>query len=298
MRAAGRLRVALGAAAVIVLSSAPALAEATKDQCIEANNKGQDLRRQEKLTEAEDQFRKCADPACPPMVRDDCTRRLDDAQRAEPTVAFQVKNAAGADETNVTVTMDDRPLASKVDGRALPVDAGQHVFVFTVQGQAPVTLTLVLTEGEKGRLERVVVGSPPADGTAGGVLDASSVPPPGGGLGTQKTVGLVLGGVGVAGVVVGGIFGGLALSKKSDQTSACASPSSCTDRDAAISAHSSSQSDGTISTIGFVAGAALVAAGAVLFFTGHAPEKTNAARLHVVPAVGPGGGALSLGGAF
>jgi hypothetical protein len=299
------LRVALGAAAVIVLSSGSALADVTKDQCVEANGKGQDLRRQGKLTEAAEQFRKCADAACPGMVRDDCTRRLDEAQRAQPTVAFQVKDASGADQTSVTVTMDDKPIASKLDGTALPVDAGQHVFVFTVQGQAPVTLTLVLTEGEKGRLERVVMGggSPPpaplSGGTAGGMLDASSLtPPPAGGLGTQKTVGLAVGGVGVAGIIVGGIFGIMAIGKKSDQTDACGSSAACANRNAALDAHSSSQTDGTISTIGFVAGAALVAGGALLFFTGHSPEKTNAARIHVVPAMGPGGGALSLRGAF
>jgi hypothetical protein len=306
MSAAGRrFRVAFGAAAAIVWSSAPALADMTKDQCVDANGKGQDLRRQGKLTEAADQFRKCADPTCPGMVRDDCTRRLDDAQRAQPTVAFQVKNAAGADVTDVTVTMDEKPLASHLDGTALPADAGQHVFTFTVSGQAPVTVTLVLTEGEKGRLERVVVGggspgpTPLSGGTAGGVLDPSSVPPPsGGGLGTQKTLGLALGGVGVAGVIVGAVFGMMAISKKSAQTNACSSATSCTDRQAALDAHSSSQTDGTIATIGFIAGGALVAGGAVLFFTGHAPERTSTARIRVLPTVGPRGAGLSLGGAF
>jgi hypothetical protein len=298
-----RVGVALKAAALVAFVSAPAMADATKDQCIDANGKGQELRREGKLSAAAEQFRRCSDAACPAMVRDDCTRRLDDVVRAQPTIAFQIKDASGSDLSTVTVTMDDKPLATRLDGSALPVDVGQHVFTFAVSGQAPVSLTLVLTEGEKGRLERVTVGGgsslgAPASGATGAVGSTSSSAAAGGGLGKQKLAGLVVGGVGVAGIAVGTIFGLMTLSQKSNQQSACASATDCTDHDQAVSAHSSGMTDGTIATIGFVAGAALLAGGAVLFFTGHSPERQTATRIHLVPSVAPGSGGLSIDGAF
>jgi hypothetical protein len=131
----------------------------TKDQCINANAKAQDLRRDGRLSAARDELRSCSNPSCPAIVRDDCTRRLDELDKAQPTIAFEVKDAFGADLSVVKVSVDGRPLTERLDGSALPVDIGQHVFVFEVAGQRPGIRTLVLTEGEKGRRERVIIGA-------------------------------------------------------------------------------------------------------------------------------------------
>src|SRR5262249_35681572 len=141
------------------LAFAPALAAAdmTKLQCVEANTKSQDLRRDGKLAESEAQLRKCVDPSCPRLVRDDCTRRLDDLEKAQPSMLFDVKDAKGADVIDVRVSVDGRPLADHLDGTPLKVDPGPHEFTFEVAGQPPVVDKVLVREGEAGRHERVVV---------------------------------------------------------------------------------------------------------------------------------------------
>jgi hypothetical protein len=292
----------------------------TKDRCIDANGKGQEFRREGKLTAAREQLRECATPACPAMVRDDCAKRLDEVEKAQPTIAFEVKDASDADVSAVKVTMDGNPLAERLDGTALPVDIGEHVFTFELVGRPPVTRTLVLTEGEKGRRERIAIGGatpstpalmpPPspapvreANAPAGAapVFSAIEPLPTRGGMGTQKVLGLVAGGVGVAGIAVGSVFGLMTLSQKSQQESACGSSASCTSSGhaRALSDHSTGMTDSTISTVGFIAGGALLVGGALLFFAaGHSPDAPAAARTLVVPSVGPGGGGMFLTGRF
>jgi hypothetical protein len=145
----------IAAALSLPARSASADPPPTKEQCIDANTRGQDLRRAGKLSAAREQLRTCAVPACPALLRDDCTRRLDEIDKVQPTVVFMVKDAAGKDVSAVKVTMDGRPLADVLDGTELPVDPGRHVFTFAAAGQAPVTATLVLAAGEKDRQEHV-----------------------------------------------------------------------------------------------------------------------------------------------
>jgi hypothetical protein len=303
----------LAAATVLMIASGVARAEMTKAQCIDANTKGQDFRRDGKLSAAREQLRACADPSCPGIVRDDCTRRLDEVERAQPTVAFEVRDAAGADVSAVTVTMDGKPLAEGLGGTALPVDIGAHVFAFTVAGQEPVVRTLLVTEGEKGRRERIVVGTTPSPSTERpaatgepkaappaeeGRSSTAEPVPAGGSMTTQKVLGLVTGCAGLAGIAAGSVFGLMTLSEKSQQESDCASASACTDHTKAVSDHSTGLTDSTVSTAGFIAGGALLVGGAVLFFTAHSSDTSATTGLLVIPSLAPGGGGMSLRGGF
>ena len=105
-----RLAASAVAATGIVFASGPALADLTKDQCIDANGKGQELRREGSFAAARLQLRQCATPSCPAMVRDDCTRRLDELESAQPTILFDVKDATGTDLIDVRVSVDGQPL--------------------------------------------------------------------------------------------------------------------------------------------------------------------------------------------
>ena len=307
MRAPSRpLRVALQIALAVGLPSGSALADMTKDQCVDANSKAQDLRRDGKLSAAREQLRACSSPSCPAVVSDDCTRRLDDVEKAQPTIVFDAKDGSGRDVSAVKVSVDGRSIAERLDGSPLQVDPGEHTFVFTTPEKASVTQTFVIKEAEKERRERIVLASPSAPAaplapSPDGAL--SSTPPPGGeapagGLGTQRILGLVAGGVGVAGIAVGSVFGVMTLSEGSQQQTACASSTNCPHPTQAASDHSTGETDRTLSTVGFIAGGVLLAGGAVLFFTARHPESTAAARLVFVPSVGPGGGALLVKGMF
>jgi hypothetical protein len=331
-KASNARNAALAVAATIAFASAPAMADVTKEQCIDANGKAQDLRRSGKLAAAGEQLRVCAAPSCPAMVRDDCTKRLDELDRAQPTIVFDAKDGAGNDVGQVRVTMDGAVLAAKLDGAALAVDPGEHTFTFEAPGKPAVTKTFILKEAEKARRERIVLGGvaqaaasapigPPSPAAAAAApsparapVAAASTPPaaqapsepapssaPAGGGGGRKTLGLVLGGAGVVGVAVGSVFGLLASSSWNNAKNMC-SAGSCpgSTRGQAQSDHDTAVTDGTVSTIAFVAGAALVAGGVVLFATAPSSGSGDAssARLVVAPDVGRDRGGLWLQGWF
>jgi hypothetical protein len=294
-------------AAFVVLCAPVAVnADVPKAQCIEANTKAQDLRRDRKFAAAREQLRKCADASCPGMVRDDCTKRLDELERLQPTVVLTVRDATGNDITAAKVTVDGAPLAERLDGSELAVDPGEHTFVFEVAGRAPLTKKIVLALGEKARRELIVVGGPPSVGPTGtsgpptSVAGGSSMTTStSGGLGTQKAVGLIAGGVGVAGVAVGAVFGLMASSAWSQQKSDCPSATNCPNHAQAVNDHSTMSTDGTISTVAFAAGAAFLAGGALLFFTAQSPAEAGKAALVVAPTiVGREGGGVRLSGSF
>ncbi len=294
-----RARLAASLGAVLLLASAGVASADTVDECVSANTAAQALRRDGKLSSARAKLLQCGSSSCPAMVRDDCTRRLDDVDKAMPTIVFDLKDGAGHDLIDVTATVDGQPLIHALDGAPLPFDPGDHVFVFTEAGQPPVTQSFVLKEGEKDRRERIVIGAAPAPVASTGPA-IPSAPPATSGMPTQKVAALVVGGAGAVGLVVGAIFGGLTLSSASTQKSDCSSPTNCAHYSQAASAHSSGETDATVSNVGFIAGGALLAAGAVLFFT--APRSSEqspaAARLEVIPGVGPGSAGIWAQGAF
>jgi hypothetical protein len=298
---------ALIAVSIASLAAREARADVTKEQCIDANRRGQVLRHDGKLSAARVELQSCVSASCPAMVRDDCARRLDELDRAQPSVVFEVKDGAGADVLDVRVSMDGELLAEHLDGTPLRVEPGGHVFSFEAIGHAAVTDRLLVREGEAGRHERVAVdGGAPAAAPAPGTVAAATQPTPPAapaavapsrGPGAQKIVGLGVGGAGVVGLGVGAVFGLLASSAWGDAKSACGgTPGACVDAASGGSHRDTAVTDGTIATAGFIAGGALLAAGAVLFLTGHA-EDTAPRGVSLLPSVAPGqAGLLVIGG--
>ena len=116
----------------------------------------------------------------------------------------------------------------------------------------------------------------------------------------QRTIALVAGGVGLAGIVVGSVFGLMSRSSWSSSQSECPSSANCPQHAQAVTDHDTASTQATISTIAFAAGGVALAAGAVLWFTAPhaATETTPRASLRLTPSVGPGSGGLLLGGVF
>jgi hypothetical protein len=200
-----------------------------------------------------------------------------------PTIIFEAKDPAGNDLSTVKVTVDGDVLVERLEGSALSIDPGDHVFTFETAGQPTVTKRFVIREAEKERREAIQFGTPivrPAPGPP--VMGAPAAPPPNEKLGTQKVVALTAAGVGVIGLGVGTALGILAISKKSDAQTACPE-SQCTTQDG-VNKWSQAGSTGNISTIGFIVGGVALAGAAVLWFT--APSSNGAASTQV--GVGPG----------
>ena len=291
-------RVAFTWFAMLGLVSATANADMTKAQCVKANSDAQSLRREGRFAEARAELQMCGGPTCPGIVRTDCAERLDELEAAQPTIVFAAKDESGRDLSEVAVVVDGRPLVGKLDGTALQIDPGSHEFTFTVAGQRPVRQTFVLREGQKGHHEIVLIESPSPQPAPEEPQPGVSKPVgrEGGGMAKQKTLALAAGGVGVAGVVIGGIFGLIANSKWSEAQADCGA--ACRADAPARNERSEALTAATVSTVGFVVGGVGVAAGAVLWLTAppRASGSTSSARVRVLPSVGPGAvGALVCG---
>ena len=115
-----------------------------------------------------------------------------------------------------------------------------------------------------------------------------------------KTAGIITGGVGIVGLGLGTFFGLSAKSKHDDAKNAGCLGTSCPD-DASAKSEKDASSAATISTVGFIGGGILLAAGVTLFII--APSKkasapTSARSLQITPTVGPRNVGISFTGSM
>jgi hypothetical protein len=139
-------------AAVFVVAASRGEAQASsKEECLEAHSRGQDLRDAGRLTTARTAFIACAQASCPQLIQADCARFGEELDRLVPTVSFAARDANGGDLPDTSVAVDDMPIAARLDdGKAYDLDPGRHAVKFTHDGHDAV-VTVVLTQGERGR---------------------------------------------------------------------------------------------------------------------------------------------------
>ena len=111
----------------------------------------------------------------------------------------------------------------------------------------------------------------------------------------NHTLAYVVGGVGIVGIGVGSYFGLRAMSKNKDSEAFCNADNVCDDQQA-LDLTEQAKDAALISTIGFAAGGALLAAGIVLYVVAPGGDETRALR--IAPSVARNGGGLSVGGNF
>jgi hypothetical protein len=127
---------------------------ASKDECLEAHGRGQDLRDAGHLTSARQTFLACAQSSCPAIIQADCARFSEDLDRLVPTVGFAARDPGGVDLPDTTVYVDDQLVTMRLDdGKSYDLDPGKHVVRFA-HGGRETTVTVVLNQGEKGRGSR------------------------------------------------------------------------------------------------------------------------------------------------
>jgi hypothetical protein len=272
----------LAGSLVIRSGAVEAAPEMTKQQCIAADTHGQELRRSGSFAAARAELATCASDMCPALVRGDCTERLSELDASQPTIVFEVTDNAGHDLADVRVLVDGAVLSARLSGVAVPVDPGEHTFRFEAPGASPTTRRWIIREGEKARAERIAlaVGRTPELPPIRSAT-AAATPPKGEdrtepSADGQREIGLVAGGVGIAGIAVGAVFGLLAIHAKNEQHTDCGSTASCVDRGSAISDHASATTLATLSSATFIGGAILAAAGVILYLT--APPQSSTPR--------------------
>ena len=283
LRASRLLGLPLGAAVLALTIARPAVAAPTGRECAAASEDSIPLRTHGKLTEARERLLVCTDAACPGEIREECARHLAVVEGAIPSVVFQVKDASGNDVSAVRVSMDGAPLVDHVGAAAVTVDPGAHTFRFEAAGASqPVEKSFVLRDGEKNRPLAITLGTAQAP-----QLSSQSKAPWRG----QRTLALVAGGAGVAGLGLGVVFGLVASSSWNNAKGECGT--GCTPTSPAQADKNSASSQATLSTVGFIAGGVLVAGAAVLWFT--AP---SGAQVQVGPSASADGAGLLVRGTF
>jgi len=229
----------------------------------------------------------------------------------------------------LTVTRDGATVPSAVIGKEVPVDPGEHTIEVSAKGKQPFRQKVVVPAGPGvDRLEVPALADAKDDKPATTVAPAPLVtepPPAGGGRdgSTQRTIGFIAGGAGLAAGVVAGILGVLTIAEENEREDqqqnaqraeveranavAAGRPNQAAQRAierdeyqrSADSHRDAAKGNQTGAIIAGVGGGLLLAGGIVLVLT--APSGSRSGRLDkptILPLVGGGTYGLGLGGSF
>lgn len=198
--------------------------------------------------------------------------------------------------TGLEVKRNGQVVAAGSFGAKIPVDPGR----FVIEAAAPgyVSVRRVVTVGLRGDQQVVDLPAlqpaplPAPAAKPAGLAPAEARPAPASG---PNTAAWIAGGVGVAGLAVGGVFGAMALSSDASARRACSDQTTgCPPL--ALEKAETRDSQALISTVGVGVGLAGLAVATWLFLRGDdAPE---AASVSADAWLGPGGVFASAGGRF
>ncbi len=204
------------------------------------------------------------------------TIRVPEAVRGVPGLAIQ---------------RDGTPVGAAQWGTPMPVDRGKHVIVATAPGKQRWQQDLeVAADGAVVGVDVVALTDAPVAPVAPVAADAprGASPEPPSFWTTRRIAGATVAGGGLVGVVIGAVFGGIAISKKDQSNDGHCQANACDPTGAQL--RSDGLSAASVSTGTFVAGAVLLAAGVTLVLV--PSGKPVEAR------VGVGPGALHLSASF
>lgn len=218
-----------------------------------------------------------------------------------------------ASTPGLEVKRDGAPVPPGLWGLPSPVDPGTRVLEISAPGKKPLRIE-VKVQGAGGGARAVVppleddVGGAPAPaqpsapgaplGATPGPAPAS--PPPSDSGSSQRLIGYVVGGVGVVGLAVGGIFGAMTMSKNDEALDVCPDypKDECSEDD--VDRHErlvdDAKTNRTVSYIGFGLGGAALLGGVALILT--APKSTEGQQTgwRLTPHVGRGEVGLGMAG--
>jgi serine/threonine-protein kinase len=182
---------------------------------------------------------------------------------------------------------------------AVPVDSGQHAIEAVAPDRKPWSTDPMVNPGP-GTTTITLPNLIPVTSTPtsrANVPDGGAEP---GRWSTQRTVGVIVGGLGVAGAVVGTVFGVRSFGKNDDSSAHCTTgtPDRCDDL--GLELRSDATEAATVSTVMFAVGGTALAAGIVLFVTAppRASDVSGSKHVGVGLTAGPLATGLSLHGAW
>ena len=230
-------------------------------------------------------------------------KKVAELEKKVPRLAITVAEKTGA-LVGLRVTRDGTDVSAAQWGVAIPMDPGDHHIEVTAPGKKVWTDDATLADGRLTTVEvpeLAVDGpeAPAATATATAPMTAtatatarptamSDAPSTGKILGLERgTWGLIIGGVGAAGLVAGGVTGGLALGQHDALAAACPNGQCPPGKRGDVDAY---ELLGTLSTVGFIAGGVLAAAGVTVWLT--AP-KAKTSGVMLAPYAGPLGAGVT-----
>ncbi|MET0594468.1 MAG: hypothetical protein ABW133_17330 [Polyangiaceae bacterium] len=185
----------------------------------------------------------------------------------------------------------------------LPVDPGRQKLEASAPGRVSWTGSVEVPEGPATRsIEVPALAVKPASAESGSGLTASTSMSPSrdssSPANTQKTLGFVLGGLGVVGLGVGGFLGYQAYSKNQDSLAECRAddPNACTANGKSLRDDARGAAMG--STIALAAGGALAVGGLVLILTARSEPRHAGSDLRVSTGLVGRGPGISLEGTW
>jgi hypothetical protein len=226
-------------------------------------------------------------------------RRAADLAPRLPMLLVEVPDASRL--PGLSIRLDGNLIPASDWAHKIPVDPGKHL----IAARAPNRIGWVsAVEPTSGALTKVTVpvlgdgSAPPPPPPLPPIVKAPPPAPPG--LSTPRIAALAAGGVGVAGLVVGTVFGLRAGSQWRSARATCADPvNGVTCSPAGIELGKDANGKATLSTVGFVVGGAALLTGTILWFRFAPPRPLpSASSLVLAPAFSPGAGGARLEGTF
>lgn len=183
------------------------------------------------------------------------------------------------DASGLEVRLDDSSVRQAAWGIATPADIGVHVVSATAPGKTPWKTTVeIKADGEAKSITVPALEDAPVEKHEAQPGVAAPTPQP-----TNHTAAWVVGGVGVAGVLVGTIAGISVLALKSQSDNEC--KSGCTQH--GVDLMNQAQAVAWVSDIAFGVGLAALGTSIVLWVTA---KPSSSARAWITPVIGPTGG--------
>lgn len=204
-----------------------------------------------------------------------------------PSLTVQLE---GAPASEVSVAIDGQPMPGDLVDRPQPINPGLHR-IEASRADKRVTVEVTLNESDQ-KPVLLTLGTPTATPPATAAVPEPATAPaaPAARLGTQRTLAIVAGSVGVVGVTLGTVFGLKSKSLHDDAAPYC-SGQVCTDQ-RGVDAGKDAYSAGTVSTVAMVVGVLGLAGGATLWLTAPRAQEAPRAALHVGP------GSINVRGSF
>ncbi len=192
----------------------------TKTTCVQNHMHGQEARLDGSLVEARALFTRCADPACPTLVRADCQVWGMEVLEQLPKIVFRL--APDLDPKDVGVLANGKPIAIQY-GVPMVFEPGPVELQFDVPGRPSLTQRLELATGQPHYAVSIEYPTEPSPPPAAAPVPAP-LPPPSSkpaAVAELPTVSYVLSAIAIASAGVGTYYAVTGLDRHSEATRTC-----------------------------------------------------------------------------